>query len=167
MRDILERQIDQALGRQPADLVIRNARILNLVTGELEAGDIAVCGSTIVGTLNSYRGREEIDAKGRVAVPGFIDSHVHCESTLVTPGEFDRCVLPRGTTTAICDPHEIANVLGVDGLRYFLDSALATVMDLRVQLSSCVPATALETSGARLTASDLLAFRAHKQVIGL
>ena len=88
-----------------------------------------------------------------IVVPGFIDSHVHCESTLVTPGEFDRCVLPRGTTTAICDPHEIANVLGKDGLRYFLQSALGTVMDLRVQLSSCVPATGLETSGARLTAS--------------
>jgi len=100
-------------------------------------------------------------------VPGFIDSHVHCESTLVTPGEFDRCVLPRGTTTAVCDPHEIANVLGVDGLRYFLDSALGTVMDLRVQLSSCVPATGLETSGARLTASNLVAHRAHPKVIGL
>jgi len=92
---------------------------------------------------------------------------VHCESTLVLPGEFDRCVLPRGTTTAICDPHEIANVLGVDGLHYFLDSALATIMDLRVQLSSCVPATGLETSGARLTASNLVAHRAHPKVIGL
>src|SRR5271154_2415747 len=147
MRDALERQVDQALGRLPADLVVRNARILNLVTGEIQSGDIAVCGSTIVGILDSYRGLEEIDAQGRFAVPGFIDSHVHCESTLVTPGEFDRCVLPRGTTTAVCDPHEIANVLGVDGLRYFLDSALGTVMDLRVQLSSCVPSSALETSG--------------------
>ncbi len=100
-------------------------------------------------------------------VPGFIDSHVHCESTLVTPGEFDRCVLPRGTTTAICDPHEICNVLGLDGLRYFLDSARATIMDLRVQLSSCVPATGLETSGARLTAADLVPHRDHPQVIGL
>ena len=115
MREVLERQIDQALGRQPADLVIRNARILNLVTGELAAGDIAVCGSTIVGTLERYRGQREIDAQGRIAVPGFIDSHVHCESTLVTPGEFDRCVLPHGVTTAICDPHEIANVLGHRG----------------------------------------------------
>src|ERR1700677_2020761 len=155
MKDLLERQIDQALGRAPADLVIRNARLLNLVTGELEPGDIAVCGSTIVGTLNSYRGIEEIDAQGRVAVPGFIDSHVHCESTLVTPGEFDRCVLPHGVTTAICDPHEIANVLGVVGLEYFLACAGNTALDLRVQLSSCVPATDLETSGARLTAADL------------
>src|SRR6201997_4656602 len=167
MRDLLERQIDQALGRSPADLVVRNARILNLVTGELEAGDIAVCGSTIVGTLDSYRGRGEIDAQGRFVVPGFVDSHVHCESTLVTPGEFDRCVLPHGVTTAICDPHEIANVLGVVGLQYFLDSAQNTALDLRVQLSSCVPATNLETSGARLTAADLIPHRPHPQVIGL
>src|ERR1700735_4894946 len=159
MRDVLERRIDQALGRLPADLVIRNARILNVVTGELQSGDIAVCGSRIVGTLDSYRGVEEIDAQGRFAVPGFIDSHVHCESTLVTPGEFDRCVLPRGTTTAICDPHEIAHVLGDAGLRYFLDSSLGTAMDLRVQLSSCVPASGLETSGARLTAADLVVHR--------
>jgi adenine deaminase len=167
MREVLERQIDQALGRHPADLVVRNARILNLVNGELQSGDIAVCGSTVVGTLDSYQGREEIDAQGRVAVPGFIDSHVHCESTLVTPGEFDRCVLPYGVTTAVCDPHEICNVLGLVGLQYFLDSAEATVMDLRVQLSSCVPATALETSGARLTAADLVPHRHHRKVIGL
>jgi adenine deaminase len=167
MRQQLEQRIDQALGDVPADLVIRNARTLNLVTGELDDGDIAICGDRIVGTRDSYQGTTEIDARGRIVVPGFIDSHVHCESTLVLPGEFDRCVLPRGTTTAICDPHEIANVLGIDGLHYFLECALGTVMDLRVQLSSCVPATALETSGARLTASNLVAHRAHPKVIGL
>ena len=163
----LERRIDQALGDASADLVIRNACTLNLVTGDLDEGDIAICDDTIVGTRDDYRGAMEIDARGKIVVPGFIDSHVHCESTLVTPGEFDRCVLPRGTTTAVCDPHEIANVLGKDGLRYFLQSALGTVMDLRVQLSSCVPATGLETSGARLTASDLVAHRGYPQVIGL
>jgi adenine deaminase len=167
MRDVLERQIDQALGRAPADLVVRNARILDVVTGEIHPGDIAVCGKMIVGTLDSYRGRDEIDAQGRFAVPGFIDSHVHCESTLVTPGEFDRCVLPHGVTTAICDPHEICNVLGLQGLQYFLDSAQNTAMDLRVQLSSCVPATELETSGARLSAPDLVLYRRHPKVIGL
>jgi adenine deaminase len=167
MREVLERQIDQARGLQPADLVVRNARILNLVTGELQAGDIAVCGSTIVGTLESYRGVEEIDAQGRCAVPGFIDSHVHCESSLVTPAEFDRCVLPHGVTTAICDPHEICNVLGLVGLEYFLDAAQQTALDLRVQLSSCVPASELETSGARLTAADLVPHRDHPKVIGL
>ena len=167
MRQTLEQRIDQALGRAPADLVIRNARILDLATGALLPGDIAICGDTIVGTCETYSGTREIDAEGRIAVPGFIDSHVHCESTLVTPGEFDRCVLPRGTTTAICDPHEICNVLGEDGLRYFLDSARHTVMDLRVQLSSCVPATALETSGATLSATDLVRHRDHPKVIGL
>ncbi len=167
MRQVLERQIDQALGRVPADLVVRNARILNLVTGELQSGDIAVCGSLIVGAFDTYRGIEEIDAQGRFAVPGFIDSHVHCESTLVTPGEFDRCVLPHGVTTAICDPHEISNVLGLAGLQYFLDASQHTALDLRVQLSSCVPATHLETSGAHLSAADLTPLRHHPRVIGL
>ena len=167
MRQTLERRIDQALGHARADLVIRNARILDLVSGGMLPGDIAICGDTIVGTYETYHGLQEIDAHGRIAVPGFIDSHVHCESTLVTPNEFDRCVLPRGTTTAICDPHEICNVLGETGLRYFLASALTTVMDLRVQLSSCVPATALETSGACLSADDLIRHRHHPQVIGL
>ncbi len=167
MRERLARQIDQALGNAPADLVVRNARILNLVTGSVDTGDIAVCGSIIVGTHDQYRGVVEIDAKGRFAVPGFIDSHVHCESTLVTPAEFDRCVLPHGVTTVVCDPHEICNVLGLPGLQYFLDSARHTALDLRVQLSSCVPATQLETSGAQLLAADLLPHRHHPQVIGL
>lgn len=167
MRRVLEKRIDQALGREKADLVIKDARILDLVTGTIRRGDIAICGDRIVGTRESYEGVREIDAAGRFAVPGFVDSHVHCESTLVTPGEFDRCVLPRGTTTAICDPHEICNVLGEEGLRYFLDSSLATVMDLRVQLSSCVPATELETAGARLDVPELVRHRDHPQVIGL
>jgi adenine deaminase len=162
-----ERIIDQGLGRTRADLVIKNARWLNVVTAEIATGDIAICGDRIVGTYDAYSGAREIDARGLIAVPGFIDTHVHCESTLVTPAEFDRCVLPRGTTTAICDPHEICNVLGDAGLRYFLDSAEATVLDLYVQLSSCVPATQLETSGARLTAADLARYRGHARVIGL
>jgi adenine deaminase len=163
----LERRIDQALGRGRADLVIKDARLLNLVTGELAETDIAVCGDRIVGTYDRYDGETEIDGRGLVAVPGFVDSHVHCESTLVTPQEFDRCVLPRGTTTAVCDPHEICNVLGAQGLEYFLESARGLAMDLRVQLSSCVPATELETSGARLDAADLLRYRGDPRVIGL
>ena len=119
---------------------------------QLEAGDIAICGDWIVGTYDDYRGAREIDGRGLIATPGFIDTHVHVESSLVTPGEFDRQVLPRGTTTAICDPHEIANVLGLEGLRYFLEAAQTLRMTLKVQLSSCVPATDLETSGARLLA---------------
>ncbi len=159
--------IDQARGKTPADLVIKSVGILDLTSGEIVTGDIAVAGDRIVGTHESYSGATEIDGRGLVAVPGFIDSHVHCESTLVPPLEFDRCVVPRGTTTAICDPHEICNVLGIAGLKFFLESAAVTVMDLRVQLSSCVPATHLETSGARLEAEDLLPFKSHPKVLGL
>ncbi|MBN9529521.1 MAG: adenine deaminase [Alphaproteobacteria bacterium] len=166
-RDRLIRRIDQALGRSKADLVIRNTRFLNVVTGEVAAGDVAVCGDVIVGTYEAYDGVMEIDGRDKVVVPGFIDTHVHCESTLVTPLEFDACVLPRGTTTAICDPHEICNVLGEQGLEFFLQSAGNTAMDLRVQLSSCVPATHLETAGGRLTADDLVRHRNHPKVVGL
>ncbi|MFV3073253.1 adenine deaminase [Niveispirillum fermenti] len=164
---ILKQRIDQAMGRNRADLVIKNVRLLNVATGAIDETDIAICGDTIVGTYDRYDGVMEIDGRGRFAVPGFIDTHVHCESTLVAPSEFDRCVLPRGTTTAICDPHEICNVLGRTGLEYFLDSALTTALDLRVQLSSCVPATHLETAGARLKADDLARHRHHPKVIGL
>ena len=166
-RDDLKKRIGQALGETRADLVIKNTRFLNVVTGETAQGDVAVCGDRIVGTYESYDGVEEIDGRNLTVVPGFIDTHVHCESTCVTPLEFDRCVLPRGTTTAICDPHEICNVLGEKGLRYFLDCAEGTTMDLRVQLSSCVPATELETSGARLEAPDLVRHKDHPKVLGL
>jgi adenine deaminase len=166
-RVFLERVIDQAAGRSEADLVVKNVRLLDIITGTLIQTDIAICGDRIVGTYDSYRGAREVDGRGLVAVPGFIDTHLHVESSLVTPHEFDRCVLPHGVTTAICDPHEIANVLGVEGVRYFLDCSLATAMDLRVQLSSCVPATRFETSGARLDAADLMALRGHPKVIGL
>ena len=162
-----QRRIDQALGRQEADLVIKDTRFLDVAAGEIARGDIAICDDRIVGTFESYAGAVEIDGRDLVVSPGFIDTHVHVESTLVTPREFDRCVLPHGTTTAICDPHEIANVLGVEGLGYFLDCAPHLAMDLRVQLSSCVPATHLETSGARLTADDLTPLYAHPSVIGL
>jgi adenine deaminase len=163
----LSRRIDQALGREPADLVIKGARILNVATGTLDEGDVAICGDWIVGIYDDYRGRQEIEARGRIAAPGFIDTHVHVESSLVTPAEFERSVLVRGTTTAICDPHEIANVLGLAGIRYFLEASQTLRMTLKVQLSSCVPATELETSGARLTAADLLALRDHPAVLGL
>ncbi len=167
MASTLERKIDQGTGREKADIVLKGGRFFDLVTGELVASDIAICGDTIIGTCESYEGVEVIDITGKIVVPGFIDTHLHIESSLVTPHEFDRCVLPYGVTTAICDPHEIANVLGAEGIRFFLDSALETIMDIRVQLSSCVPATHLETSGADLPIEKLLPFRDHPQVIGL
>ena len=163
----LARAIAQGQGLDKADLVLKGGRVFDLVSGELLAGDVAICGDRIVGTLADYGGVREIDIRGKIVVPGFIDTHCHVESSLITPLEFDRCVLRHGVTTAICDPHEIANVLGTAGVRYFLDAAMATAMDLRVQLSSCVPATDLETSGARLEAADLLPFASHPKVLGL
>lgn len=163
----LSRRIAQGRGGEPADLVIRGARLLDLITGALVESDIAVCGDTIVGTYGRYEGKANFDANGLIAVPGFIDTHLHVESSLVTPLEFERCVLPHGVTTAICDPHEIANVLGSAGIEYFLRCAEAMRMDLRVQLSSCVPATHLETAGAELAAADLVKLMHHPKVIGL
>lgn len=163
----LTRMIRAGRGLEPADLVIRNITRLDIVTGALEVMDIAIVDDRIVGTHGRYEGETEIDGTGRFAVPGFIDTHLHIESSLVTPLEFDRCVLPHGVTTVICDPHEIANVLGSEGIAYFLDCAEQSVMDIRVNLSSCVPATDFETSGARLEIEDLLPFAEHPKVIGL
>ena len=154
-------------GQQPADLVLRGGRIFDLVTGELLSGDVAICGDTIVGTCATYDAEQIIDVTGLILVPGFIDTHLHIESSLVTPFEFDRCVTPRGITTAICDPHEIANVIGVDGIRYFQQAAQHTLMDIRVQLSSCVPSTQMETAGARIEAADLEPLMHHPSGIGL
>ncbi len=159
--------IDQAAGREPADLVLRGGRVLDLVTGDLLEGDVAICGETIVGTCASYDARRIIDVSGKILVPGFIDTHLHIESSCVTPFEFDRCVAPKGVTTAICDPHEIANVAGLAGIRYFLDASAHTLMDIRVQLSSCVPSTTMETAGARLDIADLAPLMDHPAVIGL
>jgi adenine deaminase len=163
----LSRAIARGRGLEAADIVLKGGRIFDLVGGELVKSDVAICGDRIVGTYGDYRGVREIDVTGKIVVPGFIDTHCHVESSLITPLEFDRCVLGHGVTMSICDPHEIANVLGATGIRYFLDGAMATAMDLRVQLSSCVPATALETSGARLEIADLLPFADHPKVLGL
>ena len=159
--------IDQGRGLVPADLVLRGGLVFDLITGDLVPGDVAICGDTIVGVFDNYDGVRVIDVSGQILVPGFIDTHLHIESSLVTPHEFDRCVTPRGVTTAICDPHEIANVCGLVGIRYFLECAAQTVMDIRVQLSSCVPSTHMETTGARLEAADLVPLMDHPGVIGL
>jgi adenine deaminase len=163
----LSRAIEQGRGLARADIVLKGGRIFDLVTGAHDKSDVAISGDRIVGTQGDYRGAIEIDVTGKTIVPGFIDTHLHVESSLITPLEFDRCVLAHGVTTAICDPHEIANVLGVTGLQYFLDASLLTAMDLRVQLSSCVPATHLETSGARLEVDDLTPLSRHPKVLGL
>ena len=163
----LSDRIAQGRGEVPADIVLRGGRVFDLITGELVETDVAICGDTVVGVFGVYEGKRVVDVSGRVLVPGFIDTHLHIESSLVTPFEFDRCVTPRGVTTAICDPHEIANVCGLEGIGYFLDASARTLMDIRVQLSSCVPSTHMETAGARLEAADLLPLMDHPRGIGL
>ena len=166
-QDHLAELIDQAQGNKPASLVIRNVSIFSLITGRMEQGEIAVCGDRIIGIGGPYEGECEIDGSGMIAVPGFIDAHVHVESSMITPFEFERCVLPHGVTTAICDPHELANVAGTGALDYFLECARRMCMDLRVQISSCVPATALETAGASLSAEELRTYVAEPHSCGL
>ncbi|KCV83354.1 adenine deaminase [Actibacterium atlanticum] len=163
----LAAKIDQAAGRVPADLVLRGGQVFDLVTGALIPGDVAICGDTIVGIGAGYEGARVVDVSGMTLVPGFIDTHLHVESSLVTPFEFDRCVGPRGVTTAICDPHEIANVIGVPGIEYFLEASARTLMDIRVQLSSCVPSTDMETAGAAIGADELAALKDHPRSCGL
>ena len=163
----LERRIAAGRGDVPADLVLRGGQVFDLITGAMIPGDVAIVGDTIVGIGADYDGARIRDVAGLTLVPGFIDTHLHVESSLITPIEFDRCVTPRGITTAICDPHEIANVLGAEGVRWFQRASEGLLMDLRVQLSSCVPSTHMETAGAELTASDIAALRGHPSGIGL
>ena len=163
----LERRIAAGRGDEPADIVLKGGKIYDLMTGDLLDGDVAIVGDAIAGTMDEYDGREIVDVSGLTLVPGFIDTHLHIESSLVTPYEFDRCVTPRGVTTAICDPHEIANVIGTDGIRYFQSASRHTLMDIRVQIPSCVPSTHMETSGAHLLASDLKPLKGHPSGIGL
>ncbi|TDL90950.1 adenine deaminase [Meridianimarinicoccus aquatilis] len=163
----LERRIAQGRGDEIADVVLRGGEVLCLVTGDRISGDVAICGDTIVGIGADYDAEKVIDVSGATLVPGFIDTHLHIESSCITPFEFDRCVAPRGVTTAICDPHEIANVAGLPGIRYFLEASDCTLMDIRVNLSSCVPSTHMETAGAQLDMGELVPLMDHPRVIGL
>ncbi len=163
----LARIIDQARGLEPADLVIRNTRIFCLTTGETITGDIAVCGDRIVGVGETYSGKNEIDGSDLISVPGFIDAHVHVESSMITPYEFEHCVLSHGVTTAFCDPHELVNVAGAAALDYFQECARRMIMDLRVRISSCVPSTHLETAGGALSAATVRRYAADPAAPGL
>ena len=163
----LRREISCGKGDEVADIVLRGGKIFDLITGELLEGDVAIVGKTIVGTCDHYNANKIIDVSGLTLVPGFIDTHLHIESSMLTPFEFDRCVTPRGVTTAICDPHEIANVIGLDGIKYFQRASEFTLMDIKVQLSSCVPSTDMETSGANITAAELKSVMNHSSGIGL
>lgn len=160
--------VEAALGKRSCDVIFRNATYFDVFSCQWIRGDVAVYDGRVVALDTGLKAGREIDIKGKAIVPGFIDAHVHVESSMMTPLGFQRAVLPCGTTTAICDPHELANVQGVPGIRYFLDAASEMVLDLRVMLSSCVPATDFETNGAgHLPASRLVPLRRHKKALGL
>ena len=156
-----------ARGEAPADLLLKNARVVNVSSGEIVDTDIAIVRSRIVGLGKTYEAEETLDLEGAYLAPGFIDAHVHIESSLVPPAEFARAVVPRGTTTVITDPHEIANVLGLEGIRFMLESAKDGPLSMFVMAPSCVPATDMETSGARLRSYDLAPLRSDPWVLGL
>ena len=156
-----------ARGDVPATLALRNGQLVNVWTGEIYATDIIVQGERIVALGQGYSAAQELDLQGRYVCPGFIDAHVHIESSLCTPPEFARAVLVRGVTTVVTDPHEIANVLGLEGIRFMLERAKHGPLNMYVMASSCVPATHMETSGARLEAEDLQLLLSHDWVLGL
>ena len=156
-----------ARGDAPADLVLRNAQLVNVISGEIYPTDIVIHDRHVVGLGAGYAGQREVDLAGKYVAPGLIDAHAHIESSLVTPPEFARAVLPHGVTTVITDPHEIANVLGLEGMRFMLERAKNVPLNMYVMASSCVPATDMETTGARLEAEDLAPLVDHPWVLGL
>lgn len=161
----LRASIRNAASRNAA-FVIKNANIVNVFTGEIQHGDVAMRDGIILG-IGTYSGREEFDAEGRYLCPGLIDSHVHIESSMAHPSRFASLILQQGTTAIIADPHEIANVCGTDGIQYMLDQTEWLPLSVFMMLPSCVPCTAFETSGAKLTAKDMEQFLEHPRVLGL
>ena len=170
-KEELARRVKIARGELPAPVVVKGAQFLDVLSGKFVTGDVAWDGDTIVGTCEAYGGVEVVDGKGAYLVPGFIDAHVHIESSLLTPSRFEQAVLPEGTTTVIWDPHEIANVRGQDGIRWALAASEGLQLDVRVMIPSCVPSTSphlgLETSGAELGPEHIVEFKDHPRVLGL
>lgn len=163
---MLTRRVAVAAGRAPADLVLKNADIVNVFTEEIYTADIAIADGVIAG-IGSYHGKAERDCTGQTVCPGLIDAHMHIESTMASPMQFARAVLPHGTTTVIADPHEMVNVCGAAAVQYLLDATEHVPVDIRVMLPSSVPATAFETNGADFTAEDMKPFLTHPRVLGL
>ncbi|RPI03895.1 MAG: adenine deaminase, partial [Calditrichaeota bacterium] len=163
----LKEIIQAARGIQPVDLVLRNAQVVNVFSGEIIKTDIALLGETIVGLGKGYEGIQEQSLDGAFVAPGFIDAHVHIESSMVQVPQFTRAVLPLGTTSVIADPHEIANVLGYEGIRYMMESSKYNPLNVFFTLSSCVPSSPLETAGSELRAFDIFPFLREKWVVGL
>jgi len=162
----LKRRIDVAAGRQPADLVLKNGRIVNVLSCEIHEGDVAIAGDRIAG-IGDYEGREVLDLKGQYICPGFIDGHVHIESSLLSVPEFARLVVTHGTTAVVADPHEIANVLGTEGIRYMLSASKYCPIHVFMMASSSVPASRFESSGADLGAVDILTVLNDRWILGL
>ena len=156
-----------ALGEEKADVVLKNADYVNVFSGTVEHGDIAVANGLVVGMADHYDGLMEVDVSGKIVAPGFIDAHIHLESSLVSPTSFARAVLPHGTTTVITDPHEIANVCGMGGIDYMMAATENLPLDVHFMLPSCVPAMAFEENGATLTWRDINAYFDHPRVLGL
>ena len=163
---LLREQVAAATGSKKAELVLKNAQIVNVFTQSVETGDIAIEGGYIVG-IGNYEGITEKDLGGAYVCPGFLDGHIHIESSMTSPGEFERAVVPHGTIAVITDPHEIANVAGTAGIRFMMQSAQKLELDVYFMLPSCVPATDLDESGAELLAKDLEPFYADEKVLGL
>ncbi len=166
MKDSLKKLIDVAMGRVPADVVIKNCKVVNVFSGEITEGNIAISDGQIAG-IGEYEGKEVIDAEGRYATPGFIDSHIHIESSYVSPEELGRLLVPHGGTTIMADPHEIANVCGEQGLAYMVEAGTRTALDIKYELPSCVPATPFENAGAVLGAREIEKLIPSNDFIGL
>ena len=162
----LAHKLSVARGENPAELLFKNAQLVNVLSGEIYPADVAVDDGRVVG-IGTYEAREIVDLEGAFLAPGLIDGHFHVESTMVTVPEFARAVVPHGTSAMVIDPHEFANVLGQEGIRYVLDSSRGLPIDFFVMLPSCIPATPLETSGARLHASDLAAMIDDERIAGV
>lgn len=161
-----QRIIAVAAGREKADLVLKNAKYLNVFSNEFLCGDIAVANGLIAG-VGKYDGKTEIDVNGKLVLPGFIDAHIHLESSMVTPAEFAKAVVAHGTTTVITDPHEIANVMGIDGVEYMIQASQNLPIDVHFMMPSCVPATEIDESGAELDCKDIDLYLDNKKVLGL
>lgn len=161
-----QRIIAVAAGREKADLVLKNAKYLNVFSNEFLSGDIAVANGLIAG-VGKYDGKTEIDVSGKLVLPGFIDAHIHLESSMVTPAEFAKAVVAHGTTTVITDPHEITNVMGIDGVEYMIQASQNLPMDVHFMMPSCVPATEIDESGAELDCKDIDLYLDNKKVLGL
>lgn len=161
-----QRIIAVAAGREKADLVLKNAKYLNVFSNEFLCGDIAVANGLIVG-VGKYDGKTEIDVSGKLVLPGFIDAHIHLESSMVTPAEFAKAVVAHGTTTVITDPHEITNVMGIDGVEYMIQASQNLPIDVHFMMPSCVPATEIDESGAELDCKDIDLYLDNKKVLGL